>query len=190
MGGPVCAHSGRLAAPVVVSRADMPNVGTPKRTCAPVVVLPGANLSGGSKTLSTTSADDEFMPPSLERSYDLRTVTKATLGVALSTVMLIRCLELVQALRQSDERPLLAFPLSAVLPALLVIALAIMPPAVSREGALMRLGTMVQCVLIIAVPRLALHLALGLPVVFLLVELFETRCPSSLREAVTRRLLK
>lgn len=129
------------------------------------------------------------MPPSSDRSYGLRRATKAGIGAALATAVLVRCVELVQALRLSHEGPLLAFPLSVMLPALLVLAMAVASPAVSREGALMRLGAMIQCVLIIALPRLALHLALGLPVVFLLVELFETRCPPSLRSAITRRIL-
>ena len=129
------------------------------------------------------------MPLSPDRSHDLKRTTKAGIAAALATVVLVRFVELVHALRLSHEGPLLAFPLSVIFPALLVIAMAFAPPAVSREGALMRLGTMIQCILIIALPGWALHLALGLPVVFLLVELFETRCPPWLRSAVAGRIV-
>ena len=129
------------------------------------------------------------MPPMPNRSYTLTSMTKITLGMALVALTCVRCFELVDAWRLSDERPLLAFPLSVIFPGLLVAAMAFAPPAATREGALMRLGTMIACVLVVGLPRLALHLVLGLPIVFLLVELFETRCPPSLRTAIARRLV-
>lgn len=119
----------------------------------------------------------------------LTTHAKRLVGAALAIAVLARSVALVRALSVADEGPLLAYPLSVIFPALLVIALMRMPPAVSREGILMRLGTMIQCVLIVALPPLALHLALGLPVVFLVVELFETRCPPALRDALARRVV-
>ena len=81
---------------------------------------------------------------------------------------------------------LLAFPFGAVLPAVLLILLALMPPTRTREGLLMRVGAMMQLWLIIALPRFALHLALGFPVVFLAVELFETRVPRRIRDPLVR----
>ncbi|SFK29814.1 hypothetical protein [Methylorubrum salsuginis] len=121
--------------------------------------------------------------------HTLTAHARRLVGVALATAVLLRSVDLVRALSASDEGPLLAYPLSVIFPALLVVALMRMPPAVSREGILMRLGTMIQCVLIVALPPLALHLALGLPVVFLVVELFETRCPPALRDALARRVV-
>jgi hypothetical protein len=56
------------------------------------------------------------------------------------------------------------------------------------EGVLVRIGTACQLILILAVPPFPLHLLLGLPVVFLLVDLFETRLPRRLREPVAARL--
>ena len=61
-----------------------------------------------------------------------------------------------------------------------------MPGAESREGILMRAGTMIQLCLIVLLPSAALYLALGLPVVFLVVELFETRVPHVIREPIVR----
>ena len=53
----------------------------------------------------------------------------------------------------------------------------------------MQLGAMIQLALIIAIPPAALYLALGFPVVFLVVELFETRLPAGLRDPIKRRVL-
>jgi hypothetical protein len=64
-----------------------------------------------------------------------------------------------------------------------------MPPAKSREGILMRLGAIMQLMAIIALPSLALRLALGLPVVFLVVELYATRIPVSLRNRFSRAFI-
>lgn len=114
---------------------------------------------------------------------------KRLVGGILAVVVFVRLLDLIRGLSAADEEPLLAFPLSVIFPALLVVALMRMPPAASREGILMQLGTMIQCVLIVALPAFALHLALGLPVVFLVVELFETRCPPALRDALARRVV-
>lgn len=93
------------------------------------------------------------------------------------------------ALQHGDETALLTLPLGVVLPGLLIAALLSMPPAETVEGALMRLGTVIHLLLILALPPLALHLALGLPIVFLVVELFQTRVPARLREPLTRMVL-
>ena len=103
--------------------------------------------------------------------------------------VLVRSLDVVFSLIAGDETRLLSFPLTVIFPALLIVMLATMPPAASREGALMRLGTMIQLVAIIALPDFALYLALGLPVVFLMVELFETKLPHSLRESIARMVV-
>ena len=50
----------------------------------------------------------------------------------------------------------------------------------------MRLGTVMQLMAIIALPEFALLLALGLPVVFLVVELYSTRVPISARSRISR----
>src|SRR5262245_60747879 len=84
---------------------------------------------------------------------------------------------IAQGLRHGDEQPLLTFPLAVIFPTVLIAALLLLPPAETREGLLMRIGTIIQLLLIIGLPPLALYLALGLPVVFLVAELIETRLP-------------
>ena len=77
-----------------------------------------------------------------------------------------------------DQTRFLAFPLTVILPASAFAFLAWRRNIASQEGVLMQLGAMIQILLIISVPKFALHLALGCPVVFLVVELFETKMPT------------
>ena len=93
-----------------------------------------------------------------------------------------RALGVLSGLRNGDEHPLLAFPLAVIFPTVLVAILVMLPPAQTREGLLMRVGTIIQLLLIIGLPSLALRLALGVPVVFLIVELLETRLSPALRD--------
>ncbi len=104
-------------------------------------------------------------------------------------VLFLRFGHALHDLKFGDETALLTLPLGAVLPALLIVALLAMPSARTLEGTLMRLGTVIHLLLILALPPLALHLALGLPVVFLLVELFQTRVPARLRDPLTRLVI-
>jgi hypothetical protein len=118
--------------------------------------------------------------------HSIRTRTKWLLYLCATWFLLVRGAEMIAMLRVGREAQLLAFPLAVILPFALILGLAQLPPTESREGALMRLGTMIQLVAIIALPSLALYLALGLPVVFLVVELYETRVPARLRDGVFR----
>ncbi|KQT91216.1 hypothetical protein ASG60_21505 [Methylobacterium sp. Leaf469] len=102
----------------------------------------------------------------------------AALGYRIATV--------IAALQAGDPSLLLAFPFGAILPAVLLVVLVALPPTRTREGLLMRAGAMIQLWLIILLPTVALYLALGFPVVFLVVELFETRLPSQIRDPLTR----
>jgi hypothetical protein len=100
-----------------------------------------------------------------------------------------RIVMMVQALASGDPSPLLAFPFGAILPAVLLVILALMPPTRTREGLLMRVGAMIQLLLIILLPTIALYLALGFPVVFLVVEIFETRIPLRIREPLAHLVI-
>ena len=90
-----------------------------------------------------------------------------------------------------DGKPddFLGFPLMVILPCAALFYLIRMPGTRTSEGAMMRLATLVLILMILSVPSLALHLALGFPVAFLVVELFETRIPVSMRNAIKRRLI-
>ena len=121
--------------------------------------------------------------------FRLRRSIKLALALAIASGVGVRLATMVTALAEGDPDHLLAFPLAVIFPAILAGLLLAMPATRSREGALMRLGTIIQLALIILLPTVALYLALGLPVVFLVVELFETRLPRALREPVVRAVL-
>lgn len=121
--------------------------------------------------------------------FRLRRSIKLALALAIGSGVAARLAIMVSALAGGDPDHLLAFPLSVIFPAILAGLLLAMPATRSREGALMRLGTIIQLALIILLPPLALYLALGLPIVFLVVELFETRLPQPLRDPIVQAVL-
>ena len=106
---------------------------------------------------------------------------KVWLAIACGILVLARAGLVFAALTEGDEGPLLAFPLAVIVPAVLIALLLAMQPTGTREGLLMRVGTLLQLLFVIALPPVALYLALGLPVVFLVVEFVETRVPPGLR---------
>lgn len=105
------------------------------------------------------------------------------------TTIAVRSVDAVQSL-WVDSAAFLSFPLTVLIPGLAFLFLATRPGMASQEGALMQLGTMIQLVLIVALPRFALILALGFPVVFLVVELFETRFPLRYRAWIKRQVIQ
>lgn len=117
-----------------------------------------------------------------------RWVFQAIVGT-LGVLVVLRFAVAVRELQAGDETALLTLPLGVIFPTLLVAALIGMPPTRTREGLLMRLATATHLLLIVAVPSLALQLALGLPVVFLIVEMFETRLPPVWRDRILRVVL-
>lgn len=122
--------------------------------------------------------------------FSIRSSIKALVLLALAALVAMRAVDLYAQLRLDNSDPLLAFPLTVILPSLLIVLLAAMPAAHSREGILMRIGTMIQLCLIIALPPFALFLTLGLPVVFLVVEIFETRAPRSIHGPLVRLMVR
>lgn len=121
--------------------------------------------------------------------FRLRRSIKLALALTIGSGVVARFAIVVSALSRSDPDHLLSFPLTVIFPAILAGLLLALPATRSREGALMRLGTIIQLALIILLPPVALYLALGLPVVFLVVELFETRLPQPLRDPIVRAVL-
>lgn len=122
----------------------------------------------------------------LPSSHQLRPSSRIVAISACVFLTIWRAIDALDGLAHGAEHALLAYPLTVVFPAVLIAVLLTFPPASSREGALMRVGTIIQLLLILALPRYALYLALGLPVVFLVVELFETRLPAPLRDRLAR----
>lgn len=116
----------------------------------------------------------------------MRVAARVAAAATTLALMIWRGIGVVSALRGHDEHPLLAFPLAVIFPAVLIAILLAMGPTETREGLLMRAGTVLHLLLIMALPAFALYLALGLPVVFLVAEIIETRFPTGLRDRITR----
>lgn len=110
--------------------------------------------------------------------------------IALAALLgIMRAMQALQALAGMQEGAFLALPLTVILPLAAFVFLTRLGPMRSAEGVLMQLGCMIQILLIIAMPGFALYLALGFPVVFLVVELFETRLPTVMRDVIKRKLI-
>lgn len=100
----------------------------------------------------------------------------------------LRAFDAIRSL-STDKTAFLAFPLTVLIPALAFLFLATRKNMLSGEGVLMQVGTMIQLLLIIALPGFALYLALGFPVVFLVIELFETRAPAQVRTWIKTKVI-
>lgn len=83
-----------------------------------------------------------------------------------------------------------SYSFTVIFPSALIFALASMKQTKTKEGVLMRLGSMLQLLLIISIPPLSLYLALGFPVVFLAVELFKTKLPNRISNPIERIIVK
>ncbi|OYU74620.1 MAG: hypothetical protein CFE32_17170 [Alphaproteobacteria bacterium PA3] len=79
--------------------------------------------------------------------------------------------------------------IEVILPALLAASVLGAKSSPTAEGALLRVGTALHMLLIICIPAFALHLALGLPCVFLVVELVYCYSPQRLVPLLQRGIL-
>lgn len=104
-------------------------------------------------------------------------------------IVVARAFFALRDLMAEDVAAFLALPLTVILPAMAFVYIGKLRSMVSSEGALMQLGVLIQLLLILALPSFALYLALGFPVVFLVVELFETKAPADIKAHIKRRIL-
>jgi hypothetical protein len=91
---------------------------------------------------------------------------------------------------QGNSTEIEAYSFTVIFPAVLILTLSFMDKTKTKEGLLMRFGTMIQLLLIISFPYFSLHLALGLPVVFLVVELFVTKMPKAITASIERMIVR
>jgi hypothetical protein len=121
--------------------------------------------------------------------FDMTPLSRYVLGIGAVAAASTRIYRAVAAAWAGDLGLFEAFSFSVVFPLLLLTLILSAKAGRSHEGVLMRVGTACQLILIVAVPSLGLVLVLGLPVAFLLVELFETRAPARLRNLVSGLLV-
>lgn len=107
------------------------------------------------------------------------------LGAAATVGLVLRVYAASKSAYYGDLDPARAIGFSVIFPLSLAFVVLAVGASRSREGALMRLATAMQMILIVFLPAFSLHLVLGLPVAFLIVEAFETRLPATIRDALT-----
>ena len=118
--------------------------------------------------------------------FTFRSGSLITFLALTAVASLLRLFYAIAEWRAGQDTSVESYSFCVVFPATLIATLGCMRGTRTKEGLLMRLGTMIQLFLIICIPSFSLYLALGMPVVFLVVEVFVTRLPGS----VTRPLEK
>lgn len=122
--------------------------------------------------------------------YAMRKEMQAVILALVALVVTIRLIWAIHSWQNGVNAPLLSYAFCVVFPASLAVLLLLMPATRTKEGLLMRFGTVIQLLLILSIPPYALYLALGLPVVFLVIELFVTRIPNPISAPLERLILK
>jgi len=122
--------------------------------------------------------------------FEIREIARLGLAFAALVVFLWRGVNAAISLNAGDETALLAFPLTVIFPLVLTVILLLMKPTKTREGLLMRVGTLIHLLLIVSLPKFSLILALGLPFVFLTVEIYETWLPKRLTMPLSRLVIR
>lgn len=79
-----------------------------------------------------------------------------------------------------------AYSFTVLFPLFLIVILVLFKRTKTKEGLLMRFGAILHLLLILGLENLSLYLALGFPVVFLVVEIFTTRLPGKLTQPIER----
>ncbi|MFS8048776.1 hypothetical protein [Rhizobium sp. BR 314] len=118
--------------------------------------------------------------------FQLRPAVRAVISTLAAGLALSRLIKSAYGLAEGKPDDFLAFPMTVVLPGAALAYLIRMPATRTSEGLMMRFAAMVLILMIIALPAAGLHLALGFPVAFLIVEMFETRVPAPMRSTVKR----
>jgi hypothetical protein len=122
--------------------------------------------------------------------FSLNNRTIKTLVFLLSSIVLYRLIYALVALQQGSVDTLGIFSFSVIFPAAFILFLLLFAPkARSVEGVYMLFGSVILFLLIILIKSLALHLLLGWPVVFLLVELYATKAPNTIQKMTQSMLV-
>ncbi|MES2984321.1 MAG: hypothetical protein V4735_03940 [Pseudomonadota bacterium] len=122
-------------------------------------------------------------------AYTLRSQMRAVVLAVAFFAIFIRLVSALNAWQLGQNTEIQSYAFCVVFPASLLLLFAFMGTARTKEGMLMRFGSMLQLLLILCLPSFALYLALGFPVVFFAVEIFCTRIPRKLAQPIERAIL-
>ena len=122
--------------------------------------------------------------------FSLNNRTIKTLLFLLSSIALYRLIYALVDLQQGSADALGIFPFSVIFPSAFILFLLLFAPKTrSVEGVYMLFGSVILFLLIILIKSFALHLLLGWPVVFLLVELYATKAPNTIQKMTQNMLV-
>lgn len=122
-------------------------------------------------------------------SYKIRPQIKLVVIGLLSIVMAARFVSAIKSFNSGQFAEIQSYAFCVILPAVLLILLLWLDEARTKEGLLMRVGSIIQLFLIISLPPVSLYLALGFPVVFLVVEIFSTRVPKIITAPIEKVII-
>lgn len=158
----------------------------------------GKDTSGRFEVKNRKAAETASRPGGIARhergeilgAYRLSRMAAVSMMFAASVAAATRLFFAIKAAIDGRMDPLNGFGFGVILPFTLIVLITLLGPSKTRESGLMRAATIIQLILVISLPQFALHLLLGLPVAFLAVEIFETRLPRSIREPISRMLVR
>lgn len=126
----------------------------------------------------------------MESVYSFRKVTLVFFLLCVCAISFTRLMFSISQRLNGNKVFLESYSFCVIFPAVLIFVLAFLGKTKTKEGLLMRFGTMIQLFLIICFPVFSLYLALGLPVVFLVVEILVQHTPKSLFSAIERIIIR
>lgn len=122
--------------------------------------------------------------------YALRKEILIALFLTVGVACLARLFFAMSSWMDGHSGMLEAYSFCVIFPSVVICSLCFLGNTKTKEGLLMRFGTILQLLLIISIPALSLYLALGLPVVFLIVELFVQKTPRVIYVPIERLIIK
>lgn len=125
-----------------------------------------------------------------DEGYALRKEILIALFLTVGAVCLARLFFAISLWMEGHNEMLEAYSFCVIFPSVIIFALCFLGNTKTKEGLLMRFGTMLQLLLIISIPVFSLYLALGLPVVFLVVELFVQKTPRVIYVPIERMIIR
>lgn len=123
-------------------------------------------------------------------TYDVRHQTRLIVLLLTFFAASVRLTSALHEWHEGSKTAIESYSFCVIFPATLIAVFAFMKGAKTKEGLLMRFGSMIQLLLIICLPPFSLYLALGFPVVFLVVELLVTRLPAKVARPLERIIIK
>ena len=122
--------------------------------------------------------------------YALRKEMLIVLFLIVGVACITRLFFAMSSWLEGHNGMLEAYSFCVIFPSVVIFSLCFLGNTKTKEGLLMRFGTILHLLLIISIPALSLYLSLGFPVVFLVVELFVQKTPRVIYVPIERMIIK